>query len=115
MNDAFDEEMRAAVRSLPPAPTIKPSNGRHEPQPSGYDFEELGVRIAEGMQQAAAQQLVEVQNMLAQTQAFAEDMRNRIEGKANELADLNNRLRIFGAAVVAAHQAFCGEAESTEK
>jgi hypothetical protein len=116
MNDAFDNEFRAVAekvaRTLPAAATIKPGNGQHQP---GYDFEELGVKIAEGMLAAAEQQLLEAQNMLAQTRAFAEDMRNRIDGKANELADLNNRLRIFGAAVVTAHRAFCGEAEPTEK
>jgi hypothetical protein len=117
MNDAFDEELRAtarsAARTLPPAPALKPGNGRHEPQP-GYDFEELGAKIAEGMLQAAEEQLVQAQNMLEQTKAFAEDMRARISGKATELADLNNRLRTFGATIVTAHKVFCGD-EGTNK
>jgi hypothetical protein len=117
MNDAFDNEFRAVAekvaRTLPAAPTIKSNNGqhgRHDPQP-GYDFEELGAKIAEGMLQAAEEQLVQAQNMLEQTRMFAEDMRNRISGKATELADLNNRLRTFGATIVTAHKVFCGDEE----
>jgi hypothetical protein len=120
MNDAFDNEFRAVAekvaRTLPAAPTIKSNNGqhgRHEPQP-GYDFEELGAKIAEGMMQVAEAQLLEAQNMLEQTRMFAEDVKNRIAGKATELVDLNNRLRTLGATIVTGHQVFCGD-EGTNK
>lgn len=112
MSNTFDDELRTVVRNLPPAPTItRPSNGR---APTAYDFEELGTRIAEGMLQAAEEQLVQAQNMLEQTKQFAEDMRNRCAGKAAELNDLNNRLRTFGAAIVTAHKVFCGEEEPSK-
>jgi hypothetical protein len=135
MNDQFDEEMRSIARGmLPPAPTINPTgNGtRHpvsEPQAkdwdnprpgarrlsdSSYDFEEFGRKVSEGLVQAAKEQLLQAENMLKQSEAFAEDMRARVSNKASELSDLNNRLKIFATSILAAHQAFNSEPASDD-
>lgn len=110
MADHLDEELRVIARGLPPSPTIKPHAGNGASP--GYDFEELGQRIAEGMLQAANEQFVQAENMLKQTEMFAEDIRARVASKATELADMNNRLRTFASTIVTAHKVFCGEPDA---
>jgi hypothetical protein len=58
------------------------------------------------MIQAAQAQLVEAENNLKQTQAFADDLLVRIEGKNRELADFNERLKKFGGTVLDAYHQF---------
>lgn len=121
--DKLDEEfrkvteaadfMRTNGKATPPAAPIPMPAPASEPG-GRYDFESLGERIAQGLVQAAEEQLTAAQNMLAQTQAFAEDMRVRVQEKARELADMNARLKAFGSTIVEAHHRFHGEAPTPE-
>lgn len=116
MADNLDQEMKAvteAISRVPVAPVRLPGNGYnlapppHNPGP--YDFEELGRRIADGLVQAAEEQLVQAQNALEQSKAFAADMRARIADKARELHDMNERMKQFGESILGAHRRFHGE------
>jgi hypothetical protein len=91
----------------PPLPMTPEKN----PKQMHYDFEKLGEQIAGGMVQAAEEQLIQAQNMLEQTKAFAADVNNRIAEKAKELADMNSRLNAFGRSILRAHRKFHGEPE----
>ena len=50
--------------------------------------------------------MVQAENMLEHTKAFANNVRNQITDKARELAEMNERLRAFGGTILDAHKSF---------
>ena len=73
-----------------------------------YDFEHLGLRIAESLVHAAEQQVVEATSLLEETKALAESIREQVKIQTAALTDLNGRLKTFGSQMLDAHRQFNG-------
>jgi len=79
-----------------------------------YDFEHLGLRIAESLVYAAKAQVVEANTLLEQTEALAESIREQVKIQTDALADLNGRLKTFGTQMLDAHRQFNGDNRAKE-
>jgi hypothetical protein len=73
-----------------------------------YDFEHLGLRIAETLVVAAEAQVAEANTLLEQTKALAESIRSQVKIQTEALANLNGRLKTFGSELLEAHRKFNG-------
>jgi len=73
-----------------------------------YDFEHLGLKIAESLVFAAEAQVVEATSLLEETKALAESIREQVKIQTAALTDLNGRLKTFGAQMLDAHRQFNG-------
>lgn len=71
-----------------------------------YDFDRLGEQIAESLVSAAEEQCKKAAGNLERVREFAEALRSQIATKNKELADMNARLKMFGEAIIEAHQRF---------
>ena len=80
-----------------------------------YDFEHLGLRIAESLVHAAEQQVVEANSLLEETKALAESIREQVKIQTAALTDLNGRLKTFGAQMLDAHRQFNGGGREVEE
>src|SRR6187431_1829820 len=58
-----------------------------------YDFEHLGLRIAESLVLAAEQQVTEANSLLEETKALAQSIREQVRIQTAALEDLNGRLK----------------------
>jgi len=79
-----------------------------------YDFEHLGLRIAESLVHAAEQQVVEANSLLEETKTLAESIREQVKIQTAALTDLNGRLKTFGAQMLDAHRQFNGGGRERE-
>jgi chromosome segregation ATPase len=91
------DQINSERRIPPPAPDL------HKVE---YDFDKLGVKIAESLERAAQDQLTLAQNNLEQAKAFADNLRAQLAEKNRELADMNLRLKDFGETILSAHKKF---------
>jgi hypothetical protein len=73
-----------------------------------YDFEKLGLGIAETLLKAAEAQVIEAQNLYEQTKALADHIRSQVAEQSQQLDDMNARLKTFGQRMLEAHQNFNG-------
>ena len=80
-----------------------------------YDFEHLGLRIAESLVHAAEQQVVEANSLLEETKTLAESIREQVKIQTAALTDLNGRLKTFGAQMLDAHRQFNGGGREVEE
>ena len=103
----FDEKVRALRNVARPAQDVlKDPLPLPSPQDEAYDFLRLGNEIAHSLIESAEAQVTQAQNMLEHTKAFAENVRAQIADKAKELAEMHERLRVFGATILDAHNTF---------
>ena len=79
-----------------------------------YDFEHLGLKIAESLVYAAEQQVVEANSLLEETKALAESIREQVKIQTAALEDLNGRLKRFGGQMLDAHRQFNGGGRETK-
>jgi len=79
-----------------------------------YDFEHLGLKIAESLVYAAEQQVVEANSLLEETKALAESIREQVKIQTAALTDLNSRLKTFGTKMLDAHRQFNGGRRETK-
>ena len=80
-----------------------------------YDFEHLGLKIAESLVFAAEAQVVEANSLLEETKALAESIREQVKIQTAALTDLNGRLKTFGAQMLDAHRQFNGGGREVEE
>ena len=73
-----------------------------------YDFEHLGLKIAESLVHAAEQQVLEATSLLEETKSLAESIREQVKIQTAALEDLNGRLKRFGGQMLDAHRQFNG-------
>jgi hypothetical protein len=73
-----------------------------------YDFEKLGVKIAENLVLMAEAQVAEAINLLEQTKAFADSIRSQVQIQTEALNNFNGRLKTFGGELLEAHRKFNG-------
>jgi hypothetical protein len=73
-----------------------------------YDFERLGVKIAENLVLMAEAQVAEATALLEQTKALAESIRSQVQIQSDALSNLNGRLKTFGGELLEAHRKFNG-------
>jgi len=74
-----------------------------------YDFEHLGLKIAESLVLAAENQVTEAQNLFERTRAIADGIRAQVAELTLELAGMNGRLKTFGQQMLEAHHKFNGD------
>ena len=80
-----------------------------------YDFEHLGLKIAESLVFAAEAQVVEANSLLEETKALAESIREQVKIQTAALTDLNGRLKTFGSQMLDAHRQFNGGGREVEE
>lgn len=73
------------------------------------DFAVQGERIADALVQAAEEQLLEAENILARTKILADNIKQQISEHSTKLADINRRVRALGESVLAAHDKFIND------
>jgi hypothetical protein len=71
-----------------------------------YDFEHLSEKLADTMMRAAEDQVNEAQNIYEHTKMVAEHIRAQAAEQSAALADINGRLKSFGASLLEAHRKF---------
>jgi len=108
------KEQQARIPAGPGRPThIPPSNFATipltPPDDPVYDFEHLGLRIAESLLLAAENQVTEAQNLFERTKVLAEGIRAQVKEHTELVTNLNGRLKTFGAQMLDAHRKFNGD------
>jgi hypothetical protein len=73
-----------------------------------YDFEKLGVKIAENLVLMAKAQVAEATSLLEQTEALADSIRTQVQILSESLGNFNGRLKTFGGELLEAHRKFNG-------
>jgi hypothetical protein len=73
-----------------------------------YDFEKLGMKIAESLIFKAEALVTEANSLLDQSKAMAESVRSQVRIQTDALAGLNDRLKDFGTQMLEAHRKFNG-------
>ena len=101
-----NEEGRQTVTNITQHRRAAPTPDR--PDDPVYDFEHLGLKIAESLVFAADAQVVEANSLLEETKALAESIREQVKIQTAALTDLNGRLKTFGAQMLDAHRQFNG-------
>ena len=100
-----NEEGRQTVTNITQHRRAAPPDRPDDPV---YDFEHLGLRIAESLVHAAEQQVLEATSLLEETKALAQSIREQVKIQTAALTDLNGRLKTFGSQMLDAHRQFNG-------
>ena len=106
------EEGRQTVTNITQHRRTAPPDRPDDPV---YDFEHLGLKIAESLVFAAEAQVVEANSLLEETKALAESIREQVKIQTAALTDLNGRLKTFGAQMLDAHRQFNGGGREVEE
>lgn len=82
--------------------------------PPAHEFVSLAEQLAKGLVEAAQAHLSNAQSKLDECQQMANELRDAMERKSRELADMTGRLNSFGEQVLDAHRKFHEPAQSQE-
>jgi hypothetical protein len=72
--------------------------------PRQFDFAEIGKQIVASLRKAADDQITEAQNLRASVEVLAEGITAQLDEHARLLANMDERMRDFGADIVEAHK-----------